>query len=187
MPAVRLRIAAGGWLAGVDHVRSPNADARPAGTEISLVVIHNISLPPGSYGEGVVDRLFTNRPLGSAHRFLDRLRELRVSSHFFIDRSGRCTQYVSCLERAWHAGVSEFRGRPRCNDFSIGVELEGSDFEPYAEAQYATLNAVLAALLAAYPVQAIVGHADIASGRKTDPGPFFRWDALQVPRALLLR
>jgi AmpD protein len=110
-----------------------------------------------------------------------------VSAHFFIDRSGRCTQFVSCLDRAWHAGASEFRGRQRCNDFSIGVELEGSDFESYADAQYVALNATLAALLAAYPVQAIVGHADIAPGRKTDPGPFFRWDALQVPRALLGR
>jgi AmpD protein len=121
------------------------------------------------------------------HGFLDRLRDVRVSAHFFIARSGRCTQFVSCLERAWHAGASEFRGRTRCNDFSIGVELEGSDFEPFTDTQYAALNTVLAAILASYPVQAIVGHADIASGRKTDPGPFFRWDALQVPRALLAR
>lgn len=187
MPAVTSEIGADGWLAGIDRVPSPNADARPAGTEISLVVIHNISLPPGHYGAGVVERLFTNRPLGAAHGFLDRLRAVRVSTHFFIDRSGRSTQFVSCLERAWHAGASEFRGRPHCNDFSIGVELEGSDFEPYADIQYVALNAALAAILAAYPVQAIVGHADISSGRKTDPGPFFRWDALQVPRALLQR
>lgn len=187
MPTVTSRIEADGWLAGVDRVASANADARPAGIEISLVVVHNISLPPGCYGTGAVERLFTNRPLGPARGFLDRLRNVRVSAHFFIDRSGRCTQFVSCLDRAWHAGASEFRGRRRCNDFSIGVELEGSDFEPYADPQYVALNATLAALLAAYPVQAIVGHADIAPGRKTDPGPYFRWDALQVPRALLGR
>jgi AmpD protein len=187
MPAVMPQVGADGWLAGIGHLPSPNADARPTGVEISLVVIHNISLPPGRYGGGAVERLFTHRPLESAQGFLQRIRGVRVSAHFFIARSGQCTQFVSCLERAWHAGASEFRGRPHCNDYSIGIELEGSDFEPYADAQYAALNAVLAAILASYPVQAIVGHSDIASDRKTDPGPFFRWDALRVPRALLAR
>jgi AmpD protein len=187
MPGVTIRFGSDGWLAGIDHLASPNADARPAGAGISLVVIHNISLPPGRYGEGHVERLFTNRPIESAHGFLERIRDVRVSAHFFLDRTGRATQFVSCLQRAWHAGASRFRGRAHCNDFSIGIELEGSDFEPYTEAQYRTLNALLASIVAAYPVQSIVGHSDIASGRKTDPGPFFRWDALQVSSALLAR
>jgi len=174
-----------GWLAAARKVPSPNFDARPALESVSVVVVHNISLPPGHYGGGHVERLFTNRLVPGEHPFLDRVCGVRVSAHFFIDRRGRCTQFVSCLDRAWHAGASSFRGRSGCNDFSIGIELEGTDFEPYADIQYQTLNALLAALRAAYPLEAIVGHNDIARDRKTDPGPFLRWDRLAVPSHLL--
>jgi AmpD protein len=187
MRQLKLRVEPDGWVTGIDHVASPNADARPDGTEVSLIVIHNISLPPGCYGDGSVERLFTNQPLGSAQSLLERISGVRVSAHFFIARSGRCSQFVSCRDRAWHAGVSTFRGRARCNDYSIGIELEGTDFEPFEDVQYAALNAILAAIVSAYPVDAIVGHSDVASDRKTDPGPFFRWDALRVPRDLIAR
>jgi N-acetyl-anhydromuramoyl-L-alanine amidase len=176
-----------GWVTQARRNTSPNYDARPDGTAISLVVIHNISLPPGCYGGSQVERLFTNAIQAGEHPILDRLLGARVSAHFFIDRAGLSTQFVSCLERAWHAGASSFKGRARCNDFSIGIELEGTDFEPYADAQYVTLNALLAALAAVFPLDAIVGHSDIALDRKTDPGPFFRWNRLDVPAQLLAR
>jgi AmpD protein len=176
-----------GWLEGAQRVDSPNADARPDGSDIELAIVHNISLPPGRYGGRYVERLFTNRLRIGEHGFLDRLRDARVSAHFFVDRAGRCMQFVSCRDRAWHAGASTFHGRPRCNDYSIGIELEGTDFEPYADAQYATLNELLAALVAAFPIQAVVGHSDVARDRKTDPGPFFRWDRLELPSHLLSR
>jgi len=164
-------VGAGGWVAPLRQLRSPNADARPADTPITLVVLHNISLPPGCYGGDAVERLFTNRLIAGVHPFIDRLIEAgtRVSAHFYVARDGSPTQFVSCLDRAWHAGRSAFRGRARCNDFSIGIELEGSDFEPYAAAQYATLAPLLAALAAAYPLDAVVGHSAIAADRKTDP------------------
>jgi N-acetyl-anhydromuramoyl-L-alanine amidase len=174
-----------GWVAQARLCPSPNSDARPADAAISLVVIHNISLPPGRYGGSQVECLFTNAIQAGEHPILDRIRDARVSAHFFIDRHGRCTQFVSCLERAWHAGASSFRGRARCNDFSIGIELEGTDFEPYADAQYVTLNALLATLSAAFLLEAIVGHSDIALDRKTDPGPYFCWNKLDVPARLL--
>ena len=180
-------VGADGWVASAHRLASPNCDARPPGTVISLVVIHNISVPPGRYGGDHVERLFTNGIQLGEHPMLDRLRDARVSAHFFIDRDGRSTQFVSCLERAWHAGASSFRGRARCNDFSIGIELEGTDFEPYADAQYVTLNALLAALPAAFPLEAIVGHSDIALDRKTDPGPYFCWNRLDDPARLLAR
>ena len=170
-----------GWLAGVRRVDSPNFDARPAATKVDLVVVHNISLPPGCYGGDYVERLFTNRLPPGEHPFLDQLLEARISAHFFIERAGRCTQFVSCLRRAWHAGVSQFGGRSGCNDFSIGIELEGSDFEPFTDPQYDTLNHLNAVLLSALPIEAIVGHSAIAAGRKTDPGPFFRWDHIRTP------
>ncbi len=174
-----------GWLTSARKVPSSNFDARPVLERVSVVVLHNISLPPGHYGGGHVERLFTNRLVPGEHPFLDRVCEGRVSAHFFIDRQGCCTQFVSCLDRAWHAGASSFRGRPGCNDFSIGIELEGTDFEPYADIQYQSLNELLAALEAAYPLEAIVGHSDIARDRKTDPGPFLRWDRLAVSSHLL--
>ena len=174
-------MAPDGWVAPLRRVASPNFDARPSGTRISLVVIHNISLPPGTYGRGHVERLFTNGLVEGVDPFIDRIRGARVSAHFFVDRAGACTQFVSCLDRAWHAGASAFRGRAGCNDYSLGIELEGSDFEPYADAQYTLLAALLPALSAAYPIEAVVGHSDIAPERKTDPGPFFDWQRLGLP------
>jgi AmpD protein len=185
MPQQALEMGIDGWLPGLRRVDSPNADARPARTPVTLVVIHNISLPPGSYGGIHIESLFCNRLAAGGNAFLGRLAGVRVSSHFLIERDGRCTQFVSCLDRAWHAGVSAFRGRANCNDYSIGIELEGTDFEPYTAAQYARLNALLAALLAAFPIEAIVGHSRIAPGRKTDPGPYFDWGRLEVPPPLL--
>lgn len=174
-------VAPDGWLQSLRRLPSPNYDARPAHTPITLVVIHNISLPPGVYGSGHVERLFTNALAAGADPFIDRLCGVRVSSHFVIDRAGDGTQFVSCRDRAWHAGPSSFGGRTGCNDWSIGIELEGSDFEPYTDAQYPALNRLLAALAAAYPIDAIVGHSDIAPGRKTDPGPYFDWQRLALP------
>jgi len=179
--AIELSVAPDGWVRPLRHVRSPNFDARPPGTPISLVVIHNISLPPGVYGNGHAELLFTNTLPAGVDPFIDRIRDARVSAHFFVDRAGVCTQFVSCLDRAWHAGASAFRGRAGCNDVSLGIELEGSDFEPYADAQYALLAALLPALAAAYPLTAVAGHSDIAPGRKTDPGPFFDWRRLTLP------
>lgn len=170
-----------GWLAGVRRIDSPNFDARPAGTKVDLVVVHNISLPPGCYGGDQVERLFTNRLRRGEHEFLDQLLGVRVSAHFFIDRTGRCTQFVSCLQRAWHAGTSQFRGRGGCNDFSVGIELEGTDFDLFTDPQYDTLNALNNVLSSALPIEAIVGHSAIAADRKTDPGPFFSWGRIRMP------
>lgn len=173
-----LRLDATGWIEGVRRVPSPNCDARPAGETVSLVVIHNISLPPGEYGGPAILELFTNRLDPTAHPYYAKLGDLRVSAHFLIRRDGELIQFVSTHDRAWHAGVSRFRGRERCNDFSIGIELEGSDFEPYTDLQYATLGPLLAALAAAHPISDIAGHAHIAPERKTDPGPYFDWSRL---------
>ncbi|HTN47973.1 MAG TPA: 1,6-anhydro-N-acetylmuramyl-L-alanine amidase AmpD [Burkholderiaceae bacterium] len=175
-----------GWLPEVRRVDSPNFDARPA-SEVSLVVIHNISLPPGCYGGDHVERLFTNRLRRGEHPFLDTLVNTRVSAHFYIGRSGSVTQFVSCLQRAWHAGASQFRGRAGCNDFSVGIELEGTDFEPFVDAQYAALNRIIDALTRAFPIEAIVGHSVIAADRKTDPGPFFRWDRITAAASRIAR
>lgn len=163
-------------------IASPNYDARPTPetnvSDISLVVIHNISLPPGEYGGEAISQLFTNRLDPGAHPYYADIYSRKVSAHFLIRRSGELIQYVSCLDRAWHAGVSNWQGRERCNDFSVGIELEGSDFEAFEAAQYQTLNRLLAAVTSHYPVTAIVGHSDIAPGRKTDPGPYFDWTQL---------
>lgn len=168
-------IDAEGWLAGIRHVQSPNCDARPQDEVISLLVLHNISLPPGQFGgEGVVE-LFTNRLDPGAHPFYSGLRDLRVSAHFFLRRDGELIQFVPCGMRAWHAGVSQWCGRTRCNDFSIGVELEGTDDLPYTDAQYDRLAELTRRLKARYPIQDIAGHADVAPERKTDPGPAFDW------------
>jgi AmpD protein len=174
----------GGWLQGVAHVPSPNVDDRPAAASADLIVIHNISLPPGEYGRGYVHALFTNRLDPQAHPFFEAIARARVSAHLLIERDGRVTQFASFDRRAWHAGSSEFMGRPRCNDFSVGIELEGSDFEPFSDAQYASLNDVLAIVCRAYPVRAVCGHSDIAADRKTDPGPFFDWRRLRLPPAV---
>jgi AmpD protein len=169
-----------GLLRGARYVESPNCDDRPSAAEISLLVIHSISLPPGEFGGDGVLRLFTNSLDSAKHPFYETLRGLRVSAHFFVRRTGKIIQFVPCGRRAWHAGQSSWRGRGQCNDFSIGVELEGVDTRPYTERQYARLVRLAAALRRHYPIAAIVGHSDIAPGRKTDPGPAFDWGRLRA-------
>ncbi len=162
---------------------SPNADARPAGTPIDLVVVHNISLPPGEFGGPWIDDLFGNRLDATAHPAFADIATLRVSAHLLIRRDGNLVQYVPFHRRAWHAGVSHYQGRERCNDFSIGIELEGTDTRAFEAVQYECLVEVLAALMAAYPDlsrERITGHSDIAPGRKTDPGPTFDWQRLHA-------
>ena len=168
-----------GWLSGAVRIDSPNRDERPEGTAVSLLVIHNISLPPGRFGgEGIIE-LFTNRLDPNQHPYYATIKDLRVSSHFLIRRDGDVVQFVSCRQRAWHAGVSSWRGRERCNDFSIGIELEGTDDMPFTDAQYDRLNGLLTALYRRYPIADTVGHSDIAPGRKTDPGPCFDWERIR--------
>jgi len=165
-------------LRGARFRPSPNCDARPDPADISLIVVHAISLPPGRFGGGFVDRLFANTLDPAAHPYFHEIRELRVSSHLFIARTGAVTQYVPFDRRAWHAGASRFDGRERCNDFSIGIELEGCDDRPFEDRQYRRLAEVAGLLLRAYPAitpARIVGHSDVAPGRKTDPGPCFDW------------
>ena len=167
-----------GWLASAVQLPSPNCDERPADAHIELVVIHNISLPPGVFDGDAVIELFTNRLDWDAHPYYQGIRGLKVSAHFLIRRDGTLIQFVPCTLRAWHAGASNWEGRERCNDFSIGIELEGSDDQPFSEAQYATLIPLVQMLKQAYPIRAVVGHSDIAPGRKTDPGPHFDWQRL---------
>lgn len=169
-----LRIDAQGLLSGCEYIPSPNCDERPAGS-IELLVIHNISLPPDEFGGDGVQRLFTNTLDPSAHPYYAILSGLKVSSHFFVRRDGQIIQFVPCLQRAWHAGESCWQGTFRCNDFSLGIELEGSDTVPFTDAQYTALNHLAMALRAAYPIRGIAGHSDIAPQRKTDPGPCFDW------------
>lgn len=164
-----------GWFSGVRRIASPNFDDRPPRTPIRLLVIHSISLPPNEFGGAGVKQLFTNTLNPEEHPYYEQLRGLKVSAHFFIRRSGEIIQYVACNRRAWHAGASLWRGRTRCNDFSIGIELEGSDFVPYTDAQYRSLSYLTRRLQRAYPICDIVGHTDIAPERKTDPGPHFDW------------
>lgn len=164
-----------GWCLEANRLVSPNQNERPSGQEIDLLVIHNISLPPGHFGGYFIADLFLNRLDCDAHPFFDQLRSLKVSSHFFIRRDGSLFQFVSCDKRAWHAGVSSFADREGCNDFSIGIELEGTDFVSFEPAQYDTLASLTAALCRRYPLKAITGHQHIAPARKTDPGPFFDW------------
>lgn len=166
------------WLAGTRRVPSPNCDERPAGNRIDLLVIHGISLPPGEYGGDAIDRLFTNRLDPGAHPYFKTIADLRVSAHALIDRGGKITQYVPFELRAWHAGASSFGGRKNCNDFSIGIELEGCDDQPYEQAQYRTLAELTRFLMNNWPgitAARITGHCDVAPGRKTDPGPAFDW------------
>lgn len=170
-----MRVDASGWLRGVRRVVSPNCDARPPGTDIELLVIHNISLPPGEFGGAAVTQLFTNTLNLDAHPYYAQLEGLKVSAHFLVRRDGAIIQFVPCGKRAWHAGVSSWQGRPACNDFSIGVEMEGGDDVPFSDRQYAALARLTRLLRRNYPIRAIVGHVDIAPGRKTDPGPCFDW------------
>ncbi len=167
-----------GWLPGMRRIESPNHDARPPGAAVELVVIHAISLPPGEFGGGYIEQLFTNCLDAGAHPYFAGIATLRVSAHFLIDRGGRPTQFVALDQRAWHAGESCWQGRHACNDFSIGIELEGCDELPFTDAQYAALDDLLDALMARYPRlgrDCLAGHSDIAPGRKTDPGPCFDW------------
>ncbi|MFZ5501962.1 MAG: 1,6-anhydro-N-acetylmuramyl-L-alanine amidase AmpD [Pseudomonadota bacterium] len=169
-----MRIDKAGWLSGVTHCPSPNCDVRPDGA-IVLLVIHNISLPPGQFGGDAVQRFFMNELPADEHPYYQAIAAIKVSAHFFIRRNGEIIQFVSCSQRAWHAGESCWQGRRRCNDFSVGIELEGTDDLPYADAQYAALRGVTDALRIRYPNIAIAGHHDIAPGRKTDPGYCFDW------------
>lgn len=166
-----------GWCNLAQRRPSPNFDARPPATAIDLLVIHNISLPPGQFGGPYIADLFDNCLDCDAHPYFDQLRTLRVSAHFLIRRDGSLLQFVSANDRAWHAGVSSFEGRERCNDFSIGIELEGSDFVAFDERQYRSLADLTAALQQRYHLRAVAGHEHIAAGRKTDPGPCFDWNA----------
>lgn len=179
-------LTTGGWLApggAVVHRPSPNCDDRPAGDQPSLLVVHAISLPAGHFTDAgsplYIEDLFLNRLDLRAHPDFAQLQGVRVSAHFLILRDGRLIQFVGADRRAWHAGRSQFMGRSACNDFSIGVELEGSDFVPFTEAQYRMLTALTGLLCAHYPICHIVGHQDIAPDRKTDPGPFFDWPLYQ--------
>lgn len=172
----RFLLSEDGWADNAARMPSPNFDARADGTAVSLLVIHNISLPPGQFGGNAIEDLFCNRLDCDAHPYFDQLRALRVSAHFLIRRDGEVMQFVSANDRAWHAGISTFCGRERCNDFSIGIELEGTDFEPFDARQYDSLVVLTHALRARYPLTDVAGHEHIAPGRKTDPGPFFDWD-----------
>jgi AmpD protein len=167
-----------GWLSTATALVSPNADLRPNVSDISLLVIHNISLPPGQFGGGHVAEFFTNNLDPKGHPYFAEISDLKVSAHLLIDRKGEATQFVPFHQRAWHAGVSEFDGRAACNDFSIGIELEGTDTEPYTEAQYQQLVEVTQCILTEYPSinrERIQGHSDIAPERKTDPGSSCDW------------
>lgn len=173
-----LHLSAEGVVREARQIPSPNCDERPPGTAVELLVIHNISLPPGEFGGPGIIELFANRLDPAAHPYYADIAHLRVAAHFLIRRDGELIQFVPCAKRAWHAGVSQWRGRERCNDFSIGVELEGTDSSGYTEAQYTTLATLAHCLAGRYPLAAATGHADIAPGRKTDPGAGFDWSRL---------
>ncbi|MDO9423262.1 MAG: 1,6-anhydro-N-acetylmuramyl-L-alanine amidase AmpD [Methylobacter sp.] len=169
------------WLTDISRIPTPNADDRPDPEDISLLVIHCISLPPGEFGNHYIDQLFCNQLDPDQHPYFKVVYQFTVSAHLLIKRDGSCVQYVPFDKRAWHAGNSAFKGRERCNDFSIGIELEGTEFVDYTDQQYRQLAAVIQALLEAYPklsAQRIIGHSDIAPGRKTDPGASFDWQRL---------
>jgi len=167
-----------GRVEGARQVASPNHDARPPGLGVTLAIVHSISLPPGEYGGDAVERLFTNRLDFDAHPYYERIRGLAVSAHFLVRRDGACVQFVSCDQRAWHAGRSTWQGREACNDYSIGIELEGLEGDTFEAAQYASLVEVLAACADRYPLDAVAGHEHVAPGRKGDPGAGFDWRRL---------
>jgi AmpD protein len=169
----------GGWWRGARRVDSPNHGARPAGTTVTLALIHSISLPPGIYGSDAVERLFTNRLDWDAHPYYRRILGLTVSSHFFVRRDGAIVQFVSGDERAWHAGASSWQGRDNCNDYALGIELEGLEGEHFEPAQYEALARLLKAIAMRYPIDSVAGHEHVAPGRKIDPGPGFAWAALR--------
>ena len=169
---------ADGFLAGARRVDSPNCDVRPAGTAVTLLLVHAISLPPGHFGGDAVERLFSNRLDPAAHPFFATLAGLRVSAHFLLRRDGELVQFVAADQRAWHAGASCWRGRVACNDFSIGVELEGDETQAFSDAQYAGLVTLAGRLRRDFPLRDIAGHEDVAPQRKRDPGPRFDWHRL---------
>jgi len=170
-----MRIGPDGRVAGARYVASPNCDARPAGSRVSLLVLHSISLPPGRYGGDAIERLFTNRLDPRAHPYFREIAHMRVSAHFLVRRDGALVQFVPVHMRAWHAGVSRWRGAERCNDFSVGVELEGTERTRFAHAQYRCLARLVRALAARLPLRACAAHSDVAPGRKRDPGVHFDW------------
>jgi AmpD protein len=184
LPATALKVETGtGLLIGVRQVLSPHCDARPPGILPELIIVHGISLPPNEFGGPWIDRLFTGTLPSDAHPYFRQIEGLRASAHVVIRRDGLLTQYVPFGERAWHAGVSQYRTRSGCNDFSVGVELEGTDDIAYTDAQYAQLVELIAALIEAYPSlspEHLVGHSDVAPGRKSDPGPYFEWPRLRA-------
>ena len=182
-----------GWWREAQALRSPNFNDRPSGQAITLAIVHSISLPPGEYGGDAIERLFTNRLDWQAHPYFETIRGLQVSAHFLIRRDARLLQFVSCDRRAWHAGASSWRGQDNCNDFSVGIELEGLEGSLFEPRQYRQLARLLRALAALYPIEAAVGHEDVAPGRKGDPGAGFDWPLLRrllrrrrpvLPRAL---
>lgn len=186
--------SATGWFDGVTRIDSPNFDARPdspAGPcAPALIIIHGISLPPGEYGGDAVAALFTNRLDPSAHPYFAEIAHLKVSTHLFLRRSGEIVQFVSLFDRAWHAGESAFEGRPACNDFSVGIEVEGTDEDPYAPAQFDRLVELTAAVMQALDIpdpERVVGHVDVAPQRKTDPGPNFAWGPFRAALAERVR
>jgi AmpD protein len=168
-----------GWWSAASPCPSPNFDARPAGLPVVLVVLHSISLPPGEYGGDAIEQLFANHLDWDAHPYYDSIRGLKVSAHFLVRRDGGLRQFVSCDQRAWHAGRSMWRGREDCNHFSVGIELEGLEGSAFEPAQYAQLARLLRALASHYPIEEVVGHEDVAPGRKFDPGDGFDWQHLR--------
>ena len=178
-----MHITPQGWLHPATHTPSPNHDPRPPGVVPELIVIHAISLPPGQFGGPWIDQLFTNALDPAEHPYFEQIHTLRVSAHLLVRRDGSLVQYVPFGERAWHAGVSRFAGRERCNDFSIGIELEGADDSLFAAVQYERASQVIGVLEQAYESlrgRPVVGHSDIAPGRKTDPGPCFDWQRFEA-------
>lgn len=169
----------GGWLREAIPLPSPNFGPRPPQACVDLIVVHSISLPPGQYGGDAVQQFFTNRLDWDAHAYYQQIRGLQVSSHFYIQRNGELWQFVSCDDRAWHAGRSSYRGRDNCNDDSVGVELEGLEGETFEPAQYEALAKLCRALVKRYPIAHVAGHEHIAPGRKQDPGPGFDWSRIQ--------
>ena len=173
-----LKISPEGLAEGIRYIASPNCDDRPPGAEITLLVLHSISLPPGRYGGDAIERLFTNRLDPQAHPYFREVCSLTVSSHFLVRRDGELLQFVPIHRRAWHAGASSWRGRERCNDYSVGIELEGTDEAAFEDCQYDELASLIRSLRLALPLRDIAAHSDIAPGRKTDPGARFDWARL---------
>jgi AmpD protein len=169
----------------VRFVESPNCDDRPPNTDITLVVLHSISLPPGEYGGDSIERLFTNRLDPDAHPYFKEIQGLKVSSHFLVRRDGEVVQFVRVERRAWHAGASSWRGRSRCNDFSIGIELEGTEEDVFTDSQYEALTSLVRQLQSKFPITDVAAHSEVAPGRKTDPGPHFDWARLLASLARL--